>query len=733
MFEYLMPSLLMHSNQNTLLNRSSNTAVAQQIDYARFHKVPWGISESGYYRFDPDLKYQYRAFGDPTMGLKPGLDKDLVVAPYASMLALSINPKAVVKNIYHLKNLGALGRYGFYEALDFTPSRLREGKRYQLVRSYMAHHQGMSLCAMGNYLNAANLVKRFHNEPMVRSAAFLLNERIPTAMIRQEVISKAREKPKVEHVKSMPLSAWMPPPDVAYPEVNILSNGRFTTRVSDSGAGDLQWSGLSLTRWRPDTTRDHWGYWIYIRNEETGRIWSVTCIATEELVDAPRVIFYPHKAEFHRRVDGLFVKLTICVAGGDDVEVRRLEIQNESDQPRHISLTSYAEVVLADPRSDNAHPAFEKLFTEGHYDPDLSVLEFHRRKRSPDEPSVFMAHHAFGEGNNCRYTGYETDRSRFLGREGNIRRPAALDGSPLNGMVGHTLDSVMAMQVSVILAPYDHAVVNFVTASGESCQKVRESLSRYRNDASCRWVLHEAMLEVRREIGAIGMHPSEVEDVQHLFSRLHYPNFNLRTPVSASEGIRVNQPALWPFGISGDFPILLLKVWDETAIDLLEIVLKAHHYWRMRRQHVDLVILSRGASTYGSSADTRIQNAINRFHGQDWMGRHGGIFVVYADQISAAESACIKASASITLDSRRGDLHSKSTVGDTLSISCPSTNLHKHRSLTHRGRYVLMDCGMKMSLVASQRMAASMLSISKMAVVLRRSGVISLPIRRLVV
>ena len=656
MFEYLMPPLLMHSNRHTLLSRGCTAAVEQQIAYARNLGVPWGISESGYYRFDPDLKYQYQAFGVPALGLKRGLDEDLVIAPYASLLAISIQPQAVMDNIHRLEDLGAVGRFGLYEALDFTHARMRTGRRFQIVRSYMAHHQGMILCALGNYLHSPTLVERFHADPMVRSAEFLLNERVPLTITAEDIQSRPGQPPKPVHLPAPPLQPWVPADEAAVPQLNVLSNGRLATRISNYGAGDLQWSGLSLTRWRPDSTRDHWGYWIYLRDEESRRSWPVTPGPGGDGTEEQRTIFFPHKAEFSRRTDDLFVRTEICVAAGDDVDIRRLEIQNESRRTRRITVTSYAEIVMADPRADEAHPAFEKLFTEARYDADLGMLEFHRRRRTPEEQSLVLAHRGFSEGTADGHQAYETDRGRFLGRGGDASRPEALAGGHLSGTLGNTLDPIACVQVSITLRPFATAAVNFVTGVAESSERLRESMARYRNDASCRWAFQEAMVENRRELAAIGMDPSMVGDVQRLLSELHYPDGALRSTRSRPGNVRAEQPALWPFGISGDYPILLLKLRNAEEMDLLETLLRAHHYWRTRGQHVDLIILNHEASTYGSAAGGHIQSMITRCHGQDWLSRRGGIFIINMDQVSATDGARLEAGALAVLDSKHGTL-----------------------------------------------------------------------------
>ncbi|MGB5488989.1 MAG: glucoamylase family protein [Lysobacterales bacterium] len=656
MFEFLMPPLLMRSNRHTLLSRGCAAAVQQQIAYARKFAVPWGISESGYYRFDPNLKYQYKAFGVPSLGLRRSVSEDLVIAPYASLLAISIQPQAVMHNFRRLVSLGALGRFGLYEALDFTRSRIRGESQFEIVRSYMAHHQGMILCALGNYLKPSFLINYFHADPLVRSAESLLNERVPLAIAEGGIKTEAVEASKPVRRRQPQLLPWTPAEQASVPQINILSNGRLATRITEHGAGDLRWSGLSLTRWRPDATRDHWGYRIFLRDEQNRLAWPVSVGENVTGVEENRVVFFPHKVEFSRRMADLFVRTEACVASSDDIDIRRIEIQNESGRERRISLTSYAEIVMADPRSDEMHPAFEKLFTQSRYDSDLNLLEFHRRRRSPEEKPVVLAHCGFNESPAQQPGGFETDRGRFLGRGGDISSPAALANDHLSGTLGNTLDPCLSFQVVITLEPYATKTVNFLTAVAATGKQVREIMARYRNDASCRWALRESMIEHRRELAAIGLNPASMAAVQRLFSELHYPNGRLRSTRFHQGNIRLEQPDLWSFGLSGDFPIVLLMLHDSDEAGLLETLLQAHHYWRSRGQPMALVILDHEPSTYDNRANQNIQKVISDNHGSDWLARHGGIFVISKDQISATEAKKLEAAAAAVLDSQHGTL-----------------------------------------------------------------------------
>ena len=432
MFEYLMPPLLMHSYPDTLINASASASIDQQILYAREKKVPWGISESGYYAFDAAMNYQYHAFGVPGLGFKRGLAEDLVITPYASVLALSFHTQAVLQNMEALQTYQMIGRYGFYEALDFTPSHLKLGQAHAIVRSYMTHHQGMIMLALVNRLQDQIMVQRFHADPSIQSMEMLLQEQLPTAAPLQF--------PNEEEVSPVPparsaiaASPWPAPLDTPMPMVHYLSNGHYGLLISNAGGGYSRWHDLALTRWRADTTLDNWGCWLYVQDLERGALWSAT---RQPLAGAPEheeVLFFPHMASFRRREQDITLQTEISVAPDDDVEVRRITLINESDQPRRLRLTTYGEVALAPAAADQRHPAFAKLFVESEYLADLNALLFARRPRSAKEETPFMIHMLVRPRNVAqevwgRQT-HESDRAAFLGRGRTAPAPIALTGA----------------------------------------------------------------------------------------------------------------------------------------------------------------------------------------------------------------------------------------------------------------------------------------------------------------
>ena len=424
MFEYLMPTLLIKSYDGTLLQHSCRAAVDYQIKYAGQKGVPWGISESGFYAFDASLNYQYRAFGVPGLGFKRNLAQDLVVAPYASLMALPLQPRKVMENIARLTELNMLGAHGFYEAIDFTPSRLALGEKHAIVRSYMAHHQGMILLSLINYLHDDVMVSRFHSDPRVQSVELLLQEKVPTDVPVE--LAHPEDSQAVRRVQGqITTHPWNVTVEAPVPQVHYLSNGRYGVLLTSAGSGFSRWQETDLTRWRADTTLDNWGTWIYVQDLDSGDLWSATYQPTAVPPESQSVQFYAHMAEFRRSDHGIALSMQVVVAPDDDVEIRRISLTNHSDRVRRLTLTSYGEVVLAPQAADQRHPAFNKLFIESEYLPETNALLFRRRPRSETEEPIYWlipllsSQAALGTSalGTHEITGtYETDRARFLGR-----------------------------------------------------------------------------------------------------------------------------------------------------------------------------------------------------------------------------------------------------------------------------------------------------------------------------
>ncbi len=664
MFEYLMPPLLMHSYPDTLIDASASASIAQQILYAREKKAPWGISESGYYAFDAAMNYQYHAFGVPGLGFKRGLAEDLVISPYASVLAISYDTNAVLRNMEALQAYQMIGRYGFYEALDFTPSHLKLGQAHAIVRSYMTHHQGMIMLALVNRLQDQIMVQRFHAEPSIQSMEMLLQEQLPTAAPLQ-FPNEEEVSPVSPATSAVAAGPWPAALDTPMPMVHYLSNGHYGLLISNAGGGYSHWNDLALTRWRPDTTLDNWGCWLYVQDLERGALWSAT---RQPLAGAPEheeALFFPHMASFRRRERDITLQTEISVAPDDDVEVRRITLINESDQPRRLRLTTYGEVALAPAAADQRHPAFAKLFVESEYLADLDALLFARRPRSAKEETPFLIHmlvrpRTVAQEVWGRQT-HESDRAAFLGRGRTALAPIALtedatDSAQGVGTTGATLDPIMALGQEIDLPAHATVQIAFVTLAAPSRQAALDLAHRYRAWTTIGRVFTRAQAEAERDLRQLEMTTPMLEQVQRLLSLLLYPHAARRADSVTLHANCKGQSGLWPFGISGDYPILLLRMNDETEAELLQDLLRAHTYWRRRGLKIDLVIANRQTTSYGQSMQNFIHRMIQRADSSSWLNQRGGIFVLRDDQTSDAERTLLETVACVVLDSAFGPL-----------------------------------------------------------------------------
>ena len=659
MFEYLMPTLLMRTYDETLLQSSCLAAVDAQIDYGNRKNVPWGISESGYYAFDANQNYQYRTFGVPNLGFKRNLTEDLVIAPYASLLALSLRPREVLENIIHLDALKMLGTHGFYESIDFSPSRLTLSEKHAIVRSYMAHHQGMILLALVNYLHDNVMVRRFHSDPVVRSVELLLQEKVPyDAPIDEVRPEDARTNREDREQKKVEAAPWRVPTQLPAPQVHFLSNGRYGVLITSTGAGFSRWQDLDLTRWRADTTREDSGVWIYLQDTDNGDVWSATAQPTASKPESHSVQFYPHMAVFRRSDHGIGLTLEIVVAPEDDVEIRRISLTNHSKRIRRIAVTSYGEIILAPQAADARHPAFNKLFIESEYVMETHTLLFQRRPRSASEERIYLAHTAAISPEHPLTSTYETDRARFVGRGRTLRAPAALSilGGGLSGTTGATLDPVMALCQVFELQPHTSAQVSFITAVARDRTATLALAQSYQDMRVIVRAFDQARARAELELSQLALTTADLEQIEQLLSVLLYPRVALRANAETLSANRKGQPGLWRFSISGDYPILLVRINTTEDLALVQQTLQAHTYWRNRGIKIDLVILNQQGTTYGQELRGQLHRVLIRQNSETWFNRRGGIFTLYVDQLSGTDRVLLETAARAVLDGGNGSL-----------------------------------------------------------------------------
>lgn len=657
MFEYLMPMLVMPSYENTLLDRTCRAAVRQQIAYGKLRGVPWGISESGYNRTDVELNYQYRAFGVPGLGLKRGLSEDLVIAPYATALALMIDPRAACENLQRLYRDGRSGNYGFYEAIDYTPTRLPPGESSATVRSFMVHHQGMSLLALSQFLQEGPMQRRFLACPVLKASDLLLQERVPRAVpgvFAEDLTLETTHTLAAKNESMMRVFTEMSP---QAPEVQLLSNGRYHVMVSSTGGGYARWKDLSVSRWQEDATRDCWGTFVYLREPVSGEFWSATPQPTLCTTLESETIFTEARAEFRHRNSEFEVHLAISVSPEDDVELRRLTITNHSALLRELEVTTYLEPVLALAAADIAHPLFSKMFLQTEFNPGTSALLCTRRARSKEEMPPWLIHLLIVPGGDSRAITCETDRARFIGRCGSLVQPDAMATAiPLSNTVGAVPDSILSLRRTLRLTPYQTATMDIVTGMAETREAALSLVERYQSPR-----MSDRGFDLAWTHGQVTLrHLDATEGDAQLFSRLAsaliYADPVRRANACILRGNRKGQNALWSYGISGDLPILLLRISDANKIEIVRQLIKAHAYWRMKGLITDLVILNEDISVYRQSLHDQIISLVSSGLGAQLLDKPGGIFVRHLEQMSHEDRTLLQAVARVFVDDERGTL-----------------------------------------------------------------------------
>ena len=673
MFEYLMPNLFIESYPNTLMDESCRLAVEQQIKYGAEHNIPWGISEASYYNFDAAQVYQYQAFGIPSLGYKRGLSSDLVIAPYASLLALPYVPQAVMQNVARLESLKMWGLYGLYESVDFTTERLKTGESHAIIRSYMVHHQGMILLSLCNYLFDKRMIRRFHTDPGIKSVELLLQEQTPE--------HSPTEHPHHQQVDStqpstaIPLDPWRVWPEAPYTQVHCLSNGNYSLLITAAGSGFSRWGEMELTRWRGDSTLNDRGSWIYVEDRLNGQLWSVTHEPTLTPPDHSEVNFYPHRVEFERQDGDIVLRTIVSVAPRDDVEIRRVSITNHGTQACILALTSYAEIILSEQSADLRHPAYNKLFIESEFLEQDGILIFRRRPRSTDEKPVYLAHFFTSNSERVDLTGCEADRAKFLGRGGTARRPlvfsAPTQASMLSGTTGSTLDPIAALQAEVIIEPYQTVQVAFLMLTAPSRKEALDLAHRYQRWSQISRAMQDVRLQAEEELAQLNLTSQKVEQIQKLLSPMLYLSSALRAEPTVLNSNTLGQPGLWAFGISGDYPILLVRVKGGDDLELLADVVLAHTYWRKRGLMIDLVIFSQRETSYEQDFRNRIYRLLEHTASENWLNDRGGIFLLQEDQMNEAERTLLLTVARVVLDGEAGPLARQLSKLDEAPIRLP--------------------------------------------------------------
>ena len=654
MFEYLMPLLVMPTYDGTLLDQTYRGVVRQQVAYGKGRGVPWGISESGYNLTDARLNYQYRAFGVPGLGLQRGLGEDLVIAPYASMMALMVAPEISCRNLQRLSADDRVGAFGFYEAIDYTPSRMPPNQESVAVSSYMAHHQGMSLLALDYVLQNKPMQRRFAAEPVFKVADLLLQERVPKAVMaimpHPAEVTQSQTKGAANEV----VLRIVNDPSTPVPELHLLSNGRYHVMVNAAGSGYSRWKDLAVTRFREDAARDSFGLFCYIKDVNTGAVWSTSYQPTRLKPEKYEAIFSEGRVEFRRRDNQIDLHTEISVSAEDDVEIRRTRVTNSSSLVRTLEFTSYGEVVVAPQGADAAHPAFNNLFVQTQIDMARESIICTRRPRATGEATPVLFHSLAVRSNEMGKPTFETSRATFIGRTKTLHDPAALLSESLSGSSGSVLDPIVSIRRTIRLEPGDTVTIDLICGMSDTQEQSIALIDKYRDERLSDRVFDMAWTHAQVALRQLNCTEAEAQLYNKLAGSIIYASQHRRASAVVLAKNRRGQSGLWSYGISGDLPIVMVRISDGANLELVRQCVQAHAFWRMKGLVSDLVLTNDDPSVYRQALYDQIIGLIAAGRHAQLLDKPGGIFVRRAEQISEEDRTLLQTVARVVLSDAAG-------------------------------------------------------------------------------
>lgn len=653
MFEYLMPLLVMPSFTGTLLDQTYHAAVKRQIVYGGQKKVPWGISESGYNAIDTNFNYLYRAFGVPGLGLKRGLEDDLVIAPYACVLALMVEPEAACFNLQRLHAENDMGAYGFYEAIDYTQARLPADSKKAIVRSFMTHHQGMSLLAYSYLLHNQPMQKRFIADPLFQATLLLLQERIPKPIASYLKVPESPNSTRVFEKEKTSMRVFTTP-NTRTPQVQLLSNGSYHLMVTHAGGSYSRWKDISLTRWREDTACDNWGLFSYIRDTVTGEFWSTLYQPTGGTPENYKAVFSEAHAEFTRHDHQLDLQTEIVVSPEDDIELRRLRIHNRSKVRRTIEFTSYGEIALSPQTADLAQPAFNNLFIETEWLQEHQTILATRRPQDSQQTSPWLFHLLNTYTEKLGTLSFETDRSLFVGRGQTLAAPhAMLNPGDLSNTEGAVLDPIISIRQRIILEPDARATFDLITGIADTRDGCLALVAKYQDPRLANRIFGIAWTHGQVLLHQLNITEAYAQLYGKMASNIIYTSQTRRASPAVLASNRRGQSGLWSYAISGDLPIILVYIEEAENLELVKHIIQAQAYWRRKGLFVDVVIFNEEQFSYRQNLQDQITNLITANPCPDNTGK---IILRATEQVPQEDRILFQAVAKIILSDKKGTL-----------------------------------------------------------------------------
>ncbi|HMI93958.1 MAG TPA: glucoamylase family protein, partial [Polyangiales bacterium] len=656
MFEYLMPLLVTRSYPDTLLHETCESAVVAQRDYGRERGVPWGISEAAYNVMDLSMTYQYRAFGVQTLGLKAGLADDLVIAPYATVLSAQTRPDLAVPNLRALAQAGALGELGFYEAIDYTKTRVPPGRDGVVVKAYFAHHQGMSLVALDNALHGAPMARRFHRDPRMQATELLLEERVPQAPIvaRDRVLrspAPVTAETDLFAVERVGLTA------LAQPRVHLLGHGELATLVTARGTGFTTWRRMDVHRFREDAQLEPGGIFVYVRNLTQPATWSAGYEPTRATPMYYDAAFAPHRVDIQRRDGEIETHLHITVSPEHATDVRRITLANHGAQPCEIELTTYTELVLAPRAADRAHRAFSGMFVETEALAGRPALLATRRPRKHDDFQPWLTQVLAAETGSWSELEHETSRDAFIGRGRNVHAPRALDpGVQLGSRAGGVLDPVFALRRRVKLQPGEHASIALSTALASSREQALDLAQVFSAQSSIERTFELAWADATVELRHLGISAAQSHRFQRLLTAVLCPQASTRAALAAEAVHGEGRRVLWSQGLSDDIPLMIVRLDEGEPGELCRELLLAHEFFRLNNQQIELLLLNEEPAGYLQPVQDQALGLVHARLAHAQLDQRGGIFVRRTSHLAPQERSLLLAAGRVVLPVSQGSL-----------------------------------------------------------------------------
>ena len=648
-FEYLMPNINIPKYPGSLLDESCKFMIMSQKEYAKKLDIPWGISESAFNLKDLNNNYQYKAFGIPWLGLKRGLADEMVISSYGSILAITEDPKGVVENLKRLEKQGMYNKYGFYESIDFTPNRVEKSKKYANVKTYMAHHQALILLAINNLINNNILQKRFMLNPEMQSINILLEERMP-----ENVIITKENKEKVEKIKYENFDFYS---EKTFNKIsndqdryNLIANKNYTIIMDDKGNGYSKYKDILINRFKPTSDVEQ-GIYFYIKNIRNKKIWTNGYNQGIDKPDKYSVSFAPDITKFVRIDGNIETKTKITVSPNDSVEIRRLEIKNLGNTDETLEISSFLEPVLSNKEQDYAHPAFNNLFMSYEYIEDSNTILAKRKKRSENQKEMFMAVNLYSEDNAIGDLEYEISKERFNGRN-NYGIPKLVENSrPLSKKIELSTDSVIAMRKTINVKAKECVKLDLIICVSEDRDYVLETIKKYLNMESNKRTFELSRGRIEAENRYLELTGKDISLYQRLLTYI------LGNNASFSEYSEKQYPIneLWKYGISGDYPIVFVKIKNVNDIDVIKELVKAYEYFKTKNLEIDLVILNEEREKYDSYVKDAILDSILNRNIAYMLNTKGGIYVL--NNIDEKDKELISVYSKLVLDAKNGNLN----------------------------------------------------------------------------